>query len=330
MIYMQKISLLAIILFVAMCSCNKDLKDNKGPFVTVVVNDSLPADKRINSEVLLKVDPNIATTQKTATFKISPIGEFSTGTSTITATVDVNGEARAYIRSDKPGTAFIDVTVGSYTKQTTVTFTNYFSPTDILSLQLLSDSIAADNYSYAVIKASSSDSDMNIKQSITFTTDKGTFADGNKTYTVQTGLDGTVKVYVKSAIADVIRVMATVQSIYTEEVFIRFMPAYPDYVTVDVPGTIANSLSAKVNVKTQLMKITGTLSAGLPVFYTAKKASGGTIGSFFNTTLSNSGGASSADFWIQDTAYSGYIYIRAFVVNKNDTISGTSQLLITK
>ncbi len=56
--------------------------------------------------------------------------------------------------------------------------------------------------------------------------------------------------------------------------------------------------------------------------------SGGSIGRFFNITYSDSQGNSTVEYWLRDTSYHGFVYIKGYVNTDTGRIEGISRILI--
>lgn len=296
-----------------------------------LVKDSISADNIHNAEILAQV--NMSTSAATRNIKFETnAGTFSNNTAQYTTTVSLDGKINAYLKYDKAGTATVKVTVNDlYSREIQVHFVSRTSPDSIITLEAVNNNQPADNYSYATVVVRSKDPDIiNTSREVAFTTDKGLFSNGEKSYTTTTTIDGTATAYIKCSQPDLVIIKATIAAAFSRETQLRFIPAIPDYINVDVPGNLRNALDANTVVTALLTRTYGTASAGQRVTFTAQKPSGEVIGTFINEKVSNSNGEASANFWVQDTSYAGMILIKATVVDGTNIITGKNQLLITK
>lgn len=296
-----------------------------------LVKDSIIADNVSNAEILARV--NMSTSAATRNIKFETnAGTFSNREALYTTTVSLDGKINAYLKYDKAGTATVKVTVNDlYSREIQVHFVARTSPDSIITLEAVKNNQPADNYTYATVVVRSKDPGIiNTSREVTFTTDKGLFSNGDKSYTTTTTIDGTATAYIKCSQPDAVIIKATIASAFSRETQLRFIPAFPDYINVEIPGNLKNALDANTIVTALLTRTYGTASAGQRVTFTAQKPSGEVIGTFLNEKASNSNGEASANFWVQDTSYAGIILIKATVVDGANIITGKNQLLITK
>lgn len=180
-----------------------------------------------------------------------------------------------------------------------------------LSLEGAAGSVPADDYSYAEVSAvitgrhSSGDR-------IIFTAENGLFANGQSKDTVVASSNEAVKVYLKHNRAGRVKVSAAAFG-KTKEVFVDFGTAYPDLLVINPDaGTLPSDYSSSSLITTYLVRNTGTASQGQWISYrdSVATAEGGSIGTFTQLTQSDAQGNATVRYWVQDTTYHGFVYIK--------------------
>lgn len=194
------------------------------------------------------------------------------------------------------------------------------------------DSISADNYSYAQIVASVDSSILDTTVTISFTTDNGTFLTGGTSYVAKIDIHGKAYVSIKNKWPLSAHIQASVGSNYTQNLIVPFNSSWPDYIVVKLPASSPDSLKTRLSFSTLLAKSFGTVSPGLTPAFLATDTSGNAKGSFYAVTPSDTTGTVTGQFWLQDSTYVGFLYIRAvlYLNNQHDSVYGLSKLLITK
>ncbi len=296
-----------------------------------LVKDSIMADNTSNAEIQAQVNMSASAATRNIKFETNA-GTFSNNTAQYTTTVSLDGKINAYLKNDKAGTATVKVTVNDlYSREIPVHFVSRTSPDSIITLEAVKNNQPADNYTYAAVVVRSKDPGIiNTSREVTFTTDKGLFSNDEKSYTTTTAIDGTATAYIKCSQPDLVIIKATIATAFSRETQLRFVPALPDYINVEIPGNLKNALDANTTVTALLTRTYGTASAGQRVTFTAQKPSGETIGTFLNEKVSNSSGEATANFWVQDTSYAGMVVIKATVADGTNVITGKNQVLVTK
>jgi hypothetical protein len=200
-----------------------------------------------------------------------------------------------------------------------------------VKVNVTANNIPADGYSNAEITVDLTDTSLVLPgTNISFTSNNGTFTNGTISYSVPSGNNGMTEAYLKCNQAGVVNVTATVSSSFSETVAVTFVPALPDQVTLapDIP-TLTYSTAPQANLTTTLSRLLGTPSTGQALTYSDSTAIGGkSVGIFVNTTLSNASGVATAQYLLQDSTYTGFVYLKASIGSTNKTISGTTRLLI--
>jgi hypothetical protein len=195
---------------------------------------------------------------------------------------------------------------------------------------VVSDSIPADNYTYAEIRAAVDSSVVDTTTTIAFATDNGTFSVGGTSATAKIDIHGNAYAYLKSKSILAAHVQATVGANYTQNITIQFTTSYPDTIFLNLPDSATDDLANRVNFTTTLYKRLGSVSPGLSVNYNASTQSGAAIGMFARIIPSDTTGSVSGEFWLDSASYAGFIYIQAFLVTRaSDSIKTTGKMLIT-
>lgn len=269
---------------------------------------------------------------KSVTFDISPVGKFSNGSTSISIALDLDGKAVAYVSSIIEGKGTIKAKVDDAVRTGSIDFTkvNVPSAIDTLVLTVSKNDVLADNYSYAEINATSKDPTTLAKtKTIKFTTDKGSFSNDLKEITTNIGLDNVAKAYLKYNKPELVRVTATISNTYTKELFVKFVPALPDQIFIE-PKTInlSSKLPSNSEIVARLVRSTGLVSDGQVVIFYDSTATNKSIGTFFNTTKSNTSGEATAQYSLQDSTYKGFVYIKGYVNDGAKKILGVNRILI--
>lgn len=332
-----KVFLFAVILFTA-CSDDReqlvqpslqnDLIDSTGIMLSrfsetvAVAPDSF-------GQLIVKVSPDILKKHNDVLFQVFPIGTFNNDSTTLKITLDITGEARAFVKSATPGVSYIRATVGNASRTTSVTFKK--PEFDTLKLFVQTDNIPADNISYAEIYTVTKNLDP-ANRSIIFTTDKGVFSNGEATYTIQAGANDTTRAFIRYNRADRIRIVATASAKYSKEIFLNFSTAYPNNSRLETDSAILTAtLTAFTPVSVQLTRDPGTVSPGQVIhFYDSVAVAGArqSAGSFFNVTASDDSGKASAQYRIQRTDYTGLLYIKCYVETPAGRVYGENTVVV--
>jgi hypothetical protein len=199
-----------------------------------------------------------------------------------------------------------------------------------ISVSLTADNIPADNYSTAEISIQIINTSLiQPGTTVTFSADKGSFANGNTTYTIAAGTDGMSKAYLKYNQAGIVNVTASVNNSFTKTFPVTFVPAPPDLITLEPDiATLTSPPSAKANLTATLSRTLGTPTQNQALTFYDSTATGKSVGIFLNSTLSNASSQATSEYVLQDTTFIGYVYIKAYVTFGGKKITGTTRLLI--
>jgi hypothetical protein len=293
------------------------------------IPDSVLASEGSYGQVVIKVSENILSKYRNVSLQISPIGKFNNDSTTITMPIDINREARVFVKSGQPGIAYVKATIGSASR---TTFVKFYKPLfDTLQLVLGSNNVPADNASYAEIVAISKHLDP-ANRTITFSSDKGVFSNGNNTYSITAGANDTTRAYLKHNSPDIARVTAVVSGSYSKEVFVSFSTAFPQHALLETDSSVLTpTLTAATNVTVQLMRSPGIVSNGQVVhFYDSAAVSPPllSLGSFFNVTVSDNTGKATAQYRMQTTGYTGLLYIKCYVETPAGRVYGQNTIVV--
>lgn len=334
---MRYISLIALMMLFFACNkpgsltkydlINKDVQPDS--MTMLVSKDSVAADTTVFTEIVLKVGSTVASKYKLASFSISPVGVFSNHKDTMSLPIDISGQVHAFVSSLSEGLATIRASVGNLSRDGHI----YFSPLapDSLTLKVVKDSVAADNYTYAELQANTLPDVAKKIKTVTFTTLKGTFSNGLMEVPVTVGTDGTAKAYLKYNRPERVTVSAKISGGNTKETLVTFTPSFPDQILLEADSSSLNSIiNSKTKVTARLLKYYGTVSEGLFVhLYDSTNLKIDTAGIFINTTGSDASGIITSTYTINDTLFHGYIYINAsFRKPSGEIITGKNRIFI--
>lgn len=299
--------------------------------ITLIIDSTTMLANGTNvSKVTVTLGTNLAKNNTEVKLKISPIGRFTNNAQEIDVPVSLNRQAITHISSVDGGVAYITATVAGITQVATISFTKTpAAVTDTVKATIVQDNVDADYYSYAIIEATVPRPAAGQTRSITFNTDKGTFADNNKSYTVTADAAGNARAYLKHNKAEIAIVTISSASAFSTTQNITFKTAWPENLFVDLgAGTMSRTPGSTVNVIARLTRNTGTVSEGITVSFKDSTQSGTSVGTFFNVGKSGSNGNATATYSLQDTSYQGYIYIVSTVNNGTNIIRGVNRVLV--
>ncbi len=201
-------------------------------------------------------------------------------------------------------------------------------PTANLQLAVTIDNVPADDYSYAVLTATTG---IQANHNVVFTTDRGHFSNGLTSYTAVATVAQPAKAYLKHNTAESALVSASVSNQNTSEAWVNFLPAYPAFITVNpAVSTLPAALTSTTIVNSQLIRLNGNVSEGMTVTYRDSIAipGGGSIGTFLNNAPANATGNATVQYWLQNNTYHGFVYIIAEVVTNTGIVSGRNKIFI--
>lgn len=199
-----------------------------------------------------------------------------------------------------------------------------------IELKVTRNNVISDNYSYAEISAITKVRPY-ANDLIVFKADKGLFSNNSSIYSVIVSSNDTTKALIKFNKVDNIRVTATVFNKFTKEVYVNYLTAFPSQIIVNPDSSSLNpSFFSKSLIKSKLIRQTGNVSDGLFVNYldSVAKIGGGSIGTFLNSTFSDSQGQSTVEYWLQDTSYHGFVYIKSYVLTDTGKVVGYNKIFI--
>ena len=327
--------LLFIFAFIALLSgCSEEPGDlqqyyfftDPDNFVLTLNKDSIAADDRDYAEITVKVSDTVMQRYAEIKLEASPEGNFANDSSGIS--VPINGDGVAIIRvfSVNEGRTIITARIGVISRIAEVEFYRIFK--DSLSLFVTSRDVPADNYTYAEIVAITN-SRGDTGNQLVFTSDNGLFSNNSNTLSVQVSSSDTTKVYIRNNTPGQARVGSILNNSFTEEIVVNFTTSWPDQLIIDPDSSsLKPSFYAMTNVVAQSIKFNGTVTAGQVVNFYDSTATGQPVGSFLNTTLSNSNGEAMTEYWVQDTSYHGFVYIKGVINTDKGAVSGIGKIYI--
>ncbi len=190
------------------------------------------------------------------------------------------------------------------------------------------NNIPSDNYTFGEISAVTKFRH-NANDIIVFKADKGVFSNNSNTYSVNVSSNDTTRAFLKYNKADIVRVTATIYNKYSKEVFVNFLTSFPTQILVSPDSSTLQSLfTSKCLIKSTLTRQVGSVSEGLLVNYSDSTSNGGSIGTFHNNTYSNAQGQATVEYWLQDTTYHGFVFIKSYIDTDTGRIMGTNKIFI--
>lgn len=192
------------------------------------------------------------------------------------------------------------------------------------------NNVLSDNYSFAEISAITifrpTANDIFV-----FKADKGVFSNNSSTYSVNVSSNDTTRAFIKYNKPGVVRVTATVFNKYSKEVYVNYLTSFPSQMLVN-PDSISlqSSFTSKCLIKTKLLRQVGNVSEGLTVNYYDSTAtlSGGSIGTFINNTYSDLQGQATVEYWLQDTSYHGFVFIKSYIDTDAGRVRGLNKIYL--
>jgi hypothetical protein len=231
----------------------------------------------------------------------------------VTVTADTSGRATAELQSDRTvGIAQLRVTALEAIRDVSVPFTPV-GPGDIIGIPTPRSiaSYPADGATAATVTAAVAPGLPPGRRSVTFRTTIGTFLPGRTAeITVDAGASNVVRAELVSLAPGTARVTATVDG-FTVETQVEFVVALPDALSMLLgAGSLRSGGSMMVTVR--LVRNTGTVTARLPIAFSAVTDRGVPIGGFVGVPIAE-GGVVSLIYDLGTTSYVGFITIRASV-----------------
>jgi hypothetical protein len=199
-----------------------------------------------------------------------------------------------------------------------------------IELIVTKNNVPSDNYTYGEISAVTKFRP-NANDIIVFKADKGVFSNNSNTYSVNVSSNDTTRAFLKYNKADVVRVIATIYNKYSKEVFVNFLTSFPTQILISPDSSTLQPLfTSKSNIKSKLTRQVGSVSEGLLINYSDSvgTSSGGSIGTFHNNTYSNSQGETTVEYWLQDTTYHGFVFIKSYIDTDTGRVMGLNKIYI--
>lgn len=199
-----------------------------------------------------------------------------------------------------------------------------------IELIVTKNNVPSDNYTFGEISAITKFRP-NANDIIVFKADKGVFSNNSNTYSVNVSSNDTTRAFLRYNKSDIVRVIATIYNKYSKEVFVNFPTSYPTQILVSPDSSsLQPSFTSKCLIKSTLTRQIGSVSEGLLINYydSVATSSGGSIGTFHNSTYSNSQGETTVDYWLQDTTYHGFVFIKSYIDTGKGRVTGTNKIFI--
>ncbi|MBK7234036.1 MAG: hypothetical protein IPH93_17660 [Saprospiraceae bacterium] len=199
-----------------------------------------------------------------------------------------------------------------------------------IKLIVTKNNVPSDNYTFGEISAITKFRP-NANDIIVFKADKGVFSNNSNTYSVNVSSNDTTTAFLKYNKSDIVRVTATVFNKYSKEVFVTFLTSFPTQILVSPDSSNLQPLfTSKCFIKSKLTRQNGSVSEGLLTNYydSTANSSGGSIGTFHNSTYSNSQGETTVEYWLQDTTYHGFVFIKNYIDTDTGRVIGLNKIYI--
>jgi len=199
-----------------------------------------------------------------------------------------------------------------------------------IGLIVTKNNIPSDNYTFGEISAITKFRP-NANDIIVFKSDKGVFSNNSNTYSVNVSSNDTTRAFLKYNKSDIVRVTATIYNKYSKEVFVNFQTSFPTQILVSPDSSTLQPLfTSKCLIKSTLTRQIGSVSEGLLTNYydSVATSSGGSIGTFLNNTYSNSQGQTTVEYWLQDTTYHGFVFIKSYIDTDTGRVTGVNKIYI--
>lgn len=199
-----------------------------------------------------------------------------------------------------------------------------------IELIVTKNNVPSNNYTFGEISAITKFRP-NANDIIVFKADKGTFSNNSNTYSVNVSSNDTTRALLKYNKSDIVRVTATIYNKYSKEVFVNFLTSFPTQILVSPDSSTLQPLfTSKCNIKSTLTRQIGGVSEGLFVHYydSISTSSGGSIGTFHNSTYSNAQGETTVEYWLQDTTYHGFVFIKSYIDTDTGRVIGLNKIYI--
>jgi hypothetical protein len=158
----------------------------------------------------------------------------------------------------------------------------------------------------------------------------GKLGNGATTQKIPLDINGEARVFANSTTAGTVSLRATLGT-YSKQISSQFQIAWPDQILVEPDSVfLAAAAGTKTNVRIRLLRSSGSVSNGLFVQLSDSTvvASPASVGIFLNTTSSNAAGIATTEYWLQNTGYHDYVYLKANIVAPAGIIRGLNRIRI--
>jgi hypothetical protein len=202
-----------------------------------------------------------------------------------------------------------------------------------LRLIVVQNGAAADGDSYDEIRLQAGPSVTARYDTVQFNvTPLGAFAGGGTSIAVPLSGSGGAQVYIVSRQVGNTTLSVSVGGV-TQDTSLNFTVAYPDELLINPDSADLPAMTGVYTIVTaSVLRDTGQASPGLSVNFTDSTAvpNGISIGTFLNTSLSDTSGMVSTQYWLQNPgSYSGYVYLIGTVKLPNgNLVRGSNRIYI--
>ena len=279
------------------------------PFSGISFDDATPASLAADNVSLLKItaqiNPNNDADKRTVVFT-TDLGTFSNNAQSVSLIADANGKAVTYLKGTAAGTAMIKIVNQTYSANRVVNFT-VANPDNIFKTATIIDNVAADGFSTILITASIN-KNFAAPQTMVFTTDVGTFSNGQKTINITADPEGNINAYLKSDAATAAHVSLSFGGI-NRNYTLNFVRAIPDYMLLTSANSLIAGIGNFVPITASLKRNIGKPGADFTFEYSATDANGNPLGLFTNGKSSDASGEATVNYSAGNTTYKGPVKI---------------------
>jgi len=156
----------------------------------------------------------------------------------------------------------------------------------------------------------------------------GKFNNGATTQKLTIDVTGEAKIFAVSNVQGTATIKATAGD-FSKQAVVHFLPAYPDQIFIEPDSTFLPAMpGAKTIVKARMTRASGQVSPGQTITFYDSTINNASAGIFLNTSLANASGIATTEYWLQDTSYHNYVYIKGYVLTNSGRVTGVNRIRI--
>jgi len=235
-------------------------------------------------------------------------GTFTNGLTTISVNADNSGNASTAIKGTVVSTATVKATVQTtFVASKIINFTAPDPPT-AFKLNPITDGTSADGVTTVTIGAVVNKALLFTAQNVIFTTDGGTFGNGNASITQTADSSGNVTAYLKSSTFGTYHVSLSNNGVI-QTVPVSFVKAVPDFIVLSAATSLASGYANTLAIAIALKRNIGATSPNFLMDYKAVDVNGLGTGIFSSGTASDASGNAAVNFTMGNSSYKGPVTI---------------------